>query len=95
LSIKMEKKDIYIGYVGELKTYDSGVRKYSISFRSEQLDELKQYLTQRGSVNIDFVIKTDDSAFMSVFNPNTAKPAGQGGKPAAKKVTANDDDLPF
>ncbi len=91
----MEKKDIYIGYVGELKTYDSGVRKYSISFRSEQLDELKQYLTQRGSVNIDFVIKTDDSAFMSVFNPNAAKPAGQGGKPAAKKVTANDDDLPF
>lgn len=95
MSIKMEKKDIYIGYVGELKTYDSGVRKYSISFRSEQLDELKQYLTQRGSVNIDFVIKTDDSAFMSVFNPNAAKPAGQGGKPAAKKVTANDDDLPF
>jgi hypothetical protein len=91
----MEKKDIYIGYVGELKTYDSGVRKYSISFRSEQLDELKQYLTQRGSVNLDFVIKTDDSAFMSVFNPNAAKPAGQGGKPAAKKVTANDDDLPF
>lgn len=95
MSIKMEKKDIYIGYVGELKTYDSGVRKYSISFRSEQLDELKQYLTQRGSVNIDFVIKTDDSAFMSVFNPNAAKPTGQGGKPAAKKVTANDDDLPF
>ena len=91
----MEKKDIYIGYVGEMKSYDSGVRKYSISFRSEQLDELKQYLTQRGSVNIDFVIKTDDSAFMSVFNPNAAKPAGQGGKPAAKKVTANDDDLPF
>jgi len=92
----MEKKDIYIGYVGELKTYDSGVRKYSISFRSEQLDELKKYLTARGSVNLDFVIKTDDSAFMSVFNPSTAKPAGQGGKPAqSKRVAANDDDLPF
>lgn len=91
----MEKKDIYIGYVGELKSYDSGVRKYSISFRSEQLDELKQYLTQRGSVNLDFVIKSDESAFISVFNPNAPKAAGQGGKPAAKKVTANDDDLPF
>jgi hypothetical protein len=92
----MEKKDIYIGYVGELKSYDSGVRKYSISFRSEQLDELKQYLTQRGSVNLDFVIKADDSAFISVFNPNAA-----GSKPASKpaqskaKVSANDDDLPF
>jgi len=95
LSIKMEKKDIYIGYVGELKTYDSGVRKYSISFRSEQLDELKKYLTSRNSVNIDFIIKTDDSAFMSVFNPNAAKPAGQGDKPAPKRVTAKDDDLPF
>jgi len=62
----MEKKDIYIGYVGELKTYESGVRKYSISFKSEQLDELKKYLTARGSVNLDFVIKTDDSAFVCI-----------------------------
>jgi hypothetical protein len=91
LSIKMEKKDIYIGYVGELKSYDSGVRKYSISFKSEQLDELKQYLTARGSVNLDFVIKKDDSAFISVFNPHAA-----GAKPAAAKAPAGaDDDLPF
>jgi hypothetical protein len=87
----MEKKDIYIGYVGELKSYDSGVRKYSISFKSEQLDELKQYLTARGSVNLDFVIKKDDSAFISVFNPHAA-----GAKPAAAKAPAGaDDDLPF
>lgn len=93
----MEKKDIYIGYVGELKSYDSGVRKYSISFRSEQLDELKQYLTQRGSVNLDFVIKADDSAFISVFNPNAAGAKSGASKPAASKakVSANDDDLPF
>ncbi len=87
----MEKKDIYIGYVGDLKTYDSGVRKYSISFKSEQLDELKKYLTARGSVNLDFVIKTDDSAFMSVFNPHAASSS----KPAASKVKPGDDDLPF
>jgi hypothetical protein len=87
----MEKKDIYIGYVGELKSYDSGVRKYSISFKSEQLDELKQYLTARGSVNLDFVIKTDDSAFISVFNPKAAST-----KPGASKAPAGaDDDLPF
>jgi hypothetical protein len=87
----MEKKDIYIGYVGELKSYDSGVRKYSISFKSEQLDELKQYLTARGSVNLDFVIKKDDSAFISVFNPHAA-----GAKPSAAKSPAGaDDDLPF
>ena len=93
----MEKKDIYIGYVGELKSYDSGVRKYSISFRSEQLDELKQYLTQRGSVNLDFVIKADDSAFISVFNPNAAGAKSGASKPTASKakVSANDDDLPF
>ena len=91
MSIKMEKKDIYIGYVGELKSYDSGVRKYSISFKAEQLDELKQYLTARGSVNLDFVIKKDDSAFISVFNPHAA-----GAKPAAAKAAAGaDDDLPF
>lgn len=87
----MEKKDIYIGYVGELKSYDSGVRKYSISFKAEQLDELKQYLTARGSVNLDFVIKKDDSAFISVFNPKAA-----GNKPAASKAPVGaDDDLPF
>ena len=87
----MEKKDIYIGYVGEMKSYDSGVRKYSISFREEQLDELKQYLTQRGSVNLDFVIKKDDSAFISVFNPSAAKPSAS----AAKARVGVDDDLPF
>ena len=92
MSIKMEKKDIYIGYVGELKTYDSGTRKYSISFKTEQLDELKKYVTARGSVNLDFVIKTDDSAFVSVFNPHAAAAS----KPAASKSKMHrDDDLPF
>jgi hypothetical protein len=88
----MEKKDIYIGYVGDLKSYESGVRKYSISFKAEQLDELKQYLTARGSVNLDFVIKTDDSAFISVFNPHAAGSS----KPAAPKAKVGaDEDLPF
>jgi len=88
----MEKKDIYIGYVGELKSYESGVRKYSISFKSEQLDELKKYLTARGSVNLDFVIKQDDSAFISVFNPNAA---GSSKPAAAKAKIGADEDLPF
>lgn len=88
----MEKKDIYIGFVGELKSYDSGVRKYSISFKSEQLDELKQYLTARGSVNLDFVIKKDESAFISVFNPHA--PVANKPAYASNKVVASDD-LPF
>ena len=88
----MEKKDIYIGYVGELKSYESGVRKYSISFKSEQLDELKKYLTARGSVNLDFVIKQDDSAFISVFNPHAA---GSSKTAAAKAKIGADEDLPF
>jgi len=87
----MEKKDIYIGFVGELKSYDSGVRKYSISFKSEQLDELKQYLTARGSVNLDFVIKKDESAFISVFNPH----APVANKSAYASPKAGNDDLPF
>jgi hypothetical protein len=70
---EQEKKDVYIGYVGEKKEYDSGVVKYDISFKEHQLDELKKYLTSSGNVNIDFVIKTDGVAFMSTFNPRAPK----------------------
>ena len=42
--------------------------------------------------NLDFVIKTDDSAFISVFNPHAAGSS----KPSASKAKIEaDEDLPF
>tara|TARA_R110001583_G_scaffold23353_4_gene86395 strand:+ start:12124 stop:12390 length:267 start_codon:yes stop_codon:yes gene_type:complete len=73
-----EKKEVYIGYVGEMRKYDSGVVKFPLSFKLDQLDELKKYATQGGNVNIDLVVKTDGAGFLSVFNPravNTYKKA--------------------
>ena len=64
-----EQKNVYIGYVSDMKTYDSGVNKWGISLKADQLDELKKYLTKSGNVNIDFVVKSDGGAFLSVFNP--------------------------
>jgi hypothetical protein len=43
-------------------------------------------------VNLDFVIKQDDSAFISVFNPNAA---GSSKPAAAKAKIGADEDLPF
>tara|TARA_R110000772_G_scaffold12395_1_gene37870 strand:+ start:469 stop:735 length:267 start_codon:yes stop_codon:yes gene_type:complete len=65
-----EEKNVYIGYVSEMKTYEpSGVKKWGISFKADQLDELKKYLTKSGNVNMDLVVKSDGAAFISVFNP--------------------------
>lgn len=89
MSIKMEKKDIYIGYVGDVKVFESGVRKYNISFKASQLEELKGYLTEKNQVQLDFIIKADDGAFISVFNPHAAPPK------KAPVVAAAADDLPF
>ena len=72
--MNQQRKDVYIGYVGDRKEYDSGVVKYSISFKEAQLDEMKKYLTGAGNVNVDFVIKTDGTAFTSVFNPVPMEP---------------------
>jgi hypothetical protein len=85
----MEKKDIYIGFVSDVKVFESGVRKYGISFKASQLDELKGYLTEKNQVQLDFIIKADDGAFISVFNPHTATPK----KASVSAATA--DDLPF
>jgi hypothetical protein len=87
------KKDNYIGYVGDRKEFDSGVVKYSISFKEAQLDEMKKYLTSAGNVNIDFVMKTDGTAFTSVYNPRangTNAPSR-----ANQTVAQGKDDLPF
>jgi len=87
------KKDLYIGYVGERKEFDSGVVKYSISFKEAQLDELKKYLTSAGNVNVDFIIKNDGTAFTSVFNPR-AKGTNTQSR-ANQTVAQGSNDLPF
>jgi hypothetical protein len=87
------KKDVYIGYVGERKEYDSGVVKYSISYKEAQLDELKKYLTSAGNVNVDLIIKPDGSAFTSVFNPRAA--GTNTNSRANQTVAQGSSDLPF
>lgn len=88
------KKDLYIGYVGERKEFDSGVVKYSISFKEAQLDEMKKYLTGAGNVNVDFIIKTDGTAFTSVFNPR-ANGTKYSNSQANQTVAQGNSDLPF
>tara|TARA_R110000751_G_scaffold57515_1_gene121919 strand:+ start:568 stop:855 length:288 start_codon:yes stop_codon:yes gene_type:complete len=90
------KKDVYIGYVGEKKVYDSGVSKFPISFRKEQLDEMKKFASDAGNVNMDLVMKTDGTAFISVFNPRHPDNAKYA-KNAASQVVAKSEgeDLPF
>jgi hypothetical protein len=89
-----QKKDVYIGYVGERKEFDSGVVKYSISFKEAQLDEMKKYLTGAGNVNVDFIIKTDGTAFTSVFNPR-ANGTKYSNSQANQTVAQGNSDLPF
>ena len=47
---QQQSKGVYMGYVGERKEFDSGVIKYNISFKEDQLDEMKKYLTSAGNV---------------------------------------------
>jgi hypothetical protein len=89
-----QKKDVYIGYVGDRKEFDSGVVKYSISFKEAQLDEMKKYLTGAGNVNVDFIIKTDGTAFTSVFNPR-ANGTKYSNSQANQTVAQGSSDLPF
>lgn len=91
---EQQKKDVYIGYVSERKEYDSGVVKYGISYKESQLDEMKKYLTSAGNVNVDFVIKTDGSAFVSVFNPR-ANGTKYANSQANQTVAQGNSDLPF
>tara|TARA_R110002126_G_scaffold19043_3_gene71966 strand:- start:13928 stop:14209 length:282 start_codon:yes stop_codon:yes gene_type:complete len=82
---------VYMGYVGDRKTYDSGVAKYSITFKPEQVQELLKYKTAADRINCDFVIKTDGTAFLSVFDPND--PENQ--KFMKAKTAEVKEDLPF
>ena len=80
---------VYMGYVGDRKTYDSGVSKYSITFKPEQIQELLKYKTPADRVNCDFVIKADGTAFLSVFDQKYMKPKTEEVKEEVK------EDLPF
>jgi hypothetical protein len=90
-----QKKDVYIGYVGDKKTYDSGVSKYPISFRVEQLEEMKKFASEAGNVNMDLVMKTDGDAFISVFNPRHPDNAKYAKNAAAKAVADGSTEMPF
>tara|TARA_B100001057_G_C22485307_1_gene808037 strand:- start:39 stop:317 length:279 start_codon:yes stop_codon:yes gene_type:complete len=81
---------VYIGYVGDRKTYDSGIVKYPITYKPEQLDELKKYITGAQRINVDFVIKQDGTAFLSVFDPNDPE-----NQKYMKKKEEVKEDLPF
>ena len=54
---------------------------------------MKKYLTGAGNVNVDFVIKTDGTAFTSVFNPRANGTNTQS--QANKTVSEASSDLPF
>tara|TARA_R110001592_G_scaffold259714_1_gene523734 strand:- start:3318 stop:3584 length:267 start_codon:yes stop_codon:yes gene_type:complete len=84
----------YIGYVSDRKVYESGVVKYSITWKPEQVQELLKYKTAADRVNCDFVIKTDGTAFLSVFDPND--PENQKYmKAKTEEVKEVKEDLPF
>lgn len=91
----MDKKDVYIGYVGDKKAYESGVVKYPLSFKIDQIDELKKYQTANGNINIDLVIKKDGGAFMSVFNPRAASGDKYTASRAGNSAAATSEDVPF
>lgn len=91
----MEEKNVYIGFVGDHKVFDSGVQKWPLSFKLDQLDELKKYATNGGNVNIDLVIKTDGGAFLSTFNPRSPENQKYVKNNATETVAAQDESLPF
>jgi hypothetical protein len=82
-----DKKNIYMGFAEGPKI------QQNISFKVDQLDELKKYATQAGNVNLTVVthFNRDEKAsksFISVYNPHEGKTQGFTPKSAAV-------DLPF
>jgi hypothetical protein len=82
-----DKKNVYMGYAEGPKV------QQNISFKVDQLDELKKYATQAGNVNLTVVThynrdEKKTSSFISVYNPHEGKTQG-----FQSKTTA--DDLPF
>ncbi len=82
-----DKKNIYIGFAETPRI------QQNVSFKLEQLDELKKYATNAGNINLTVVTiynREDRSAksFISVYNPHE-----QQTQSFAPKSTGGD--LPF
>jgi hypothetical protein len=82
-----EKKNVYMGYAEGPKI------QQNISFKVDQLDELKKYATQAGNVNLTVVThysrdEKGTKSFISVYNPHEGKTQGFQPKTPA-------GDLPF
>ena len=94
----------------EQKTYSSDIigfaeagkfGGYRISFKVEQLEELKKYANQKGYVNLDVKDTKSGKPLCTVFNPR-AQSAAQGHTPRAaapqgrpEQPQLSNDDLPF
>tara|TARA_R110000803_G_scaffold63964_5_gene124725 strand:+ start:3753 stop:4007 length:255 start_codon:yes stop_codon:yes gene_type:complete len=82
-----DKKNIYMGYAEGPKI------QQNISFKIDQLDELKKYATKAGNVNLTIVTHYNrdekaSKAFISVYNPHEDRTEGYAPKTPA-------GDLPF
>lgn len=82
-----DKKNIYMGFAEGPKI------QQNISFKVDQLDELKKYATQAGNINLTVVTHFNrdekvSKSFISVYNPHEGKTQGFTPKSAA-------GDLPF
>ena len=72
--------------------------QYKVSFKVEQLEELKKYATQKGYVYLDIKKTMAGKPICTVFNPRAAAAQQSGGAPvqsAPKQPTLAADDLPF
>jgi hypothetical protein len=71
---------------------------YRVSFKIEQLEELKKYANAKGYVNLDIRDAKSGKPMCTVFNPRAAAAQQSGGAPvqsAPKQPTLSADDLPF
>ena len=83
--------NVYIGYAETPRI------QQNVSFKLDQLDELKKYATSSGNINLTVVTtynrdKKEANSFVSVYNPhaNAQQPVQQAYQP-----TTPSGDLPF
>jgi len=82
-----DKKNVYMGFAETPRI------QQNISFKIDQLDELKKYATQAGNINLTVVTTYNNKekvakSFISVYNPHEDKTEG-----FAPRTPAGD--LPF
>jgi len=95
-------------FVSEPEYPDGGKVKQRIklSFKPEQLDAMKQFVTEKGNVNATIVILHEGFPFLDVYNPAEAdkfKKSNGGNKGGYQKnsytsrqaAPSAGDDLPF